>query len=202
MPPTVSATAERMYDALRGYQQGDEDAGWPLLHLCEAAARTLARPAAALRYDDAGSGWRRNLDPTRAPDWMLGWLAQFAGIPSLTGLSVAQQRALIRDAPGMRRGTTAAIIAAPKPYLTGGQRVRLVERTPTAYRFVVITYATETPDPDAAQAALAAQKPVGLIMTYRIDAGWSIDEMETAEPDLDTLETDYTDLDALETHLP
>ena len=91
-PPVVSQAAERIYESLVPYQKDDAET-WLLLHLCEATARTLQKPTDVLRHDETGSGWRRALDPARCPAWLLPWLAQWAGVENVTGLTEEQQRA-------------------------------------------------------------------------------------------------------------
>lgn len=201
--PVVSDAAERLYDRLRPYHDGDDEGGWVLLHKCEAAARILARPNQALRHDDTGSGARRMLDPDRAPAWALPWLAQFAGIPYLPAeLTEAQRRDLIAHAPGMRRGTPAALIAAVQQVLTGTRTVRLVERHEgDAYNVLVITLGSETaglfpgeafpsastlPGPGAnVLAPILSQKPAGLRITHLINPQPVIDEATLAIDDVD-----------------
>lgn len=174
--PVVSAAGERMYVALAAYAGEDEANGWALLHRCEAMARMLAKPNDVLRADETGSGWRRTRDPDRAAAWVLPWLAQHVGIDDLpVGLAEADQRTLIRDAPGMRRGTPGVMIAAAQRHLTGNRTVILVERDGGAYQLSVVTRTDETPDPDAVLAAIISQKPAGIILSYSTATGevWS-----------------------------
>lgn len=210
--PVVSDAAERLYDNLRPYHAGDDEAGWPLLRKCEATARILARPNEALRHDDIGSGARRMLAPYRAPAWALPWLAQFAGIPALPlGLTEAQQRDYIANAPGMRRGRPAAMIAAAQRYLTGNKTVEFLERSdPTnpgadaPYHLTVYTYAAETPDGAQVLAALLEQKPAGIVMHYDVLPGWTIGEMEAAYAGrtIGDLEADFGSVGDLERNVP
>lgn len=170
--PAVSPAAERMYSQLRAFQGGDEDSGWMLLHVCEGFARMLAKCTDALRADDIGSGFRRMHDPDRAAAWALPYLAQKAGIGELpAGLTEQQQRDLIRSAPGLRRGTRAALIGAAQRYLTGNKSVIVSERDGDAYSLTVLTLTAETPDPSATEAAIRSQKPAGLILTYAVVSG-------------------------------
>ena len=60
-----------------------------------------------------------------------------------------------------------------------------------------MTLTSETPDPAAVLAALLAQKPAGIVLTYRQVAGWDYQQM-TAEggtyADQSADYTTYTDL--------
>jgi hypothetical protein len=189
--PVVSDAAERMYAALRPYQDGDGEVnGWALLHLCEAAARTLAKPSDMLRHDDIGSGWRRTLNPARCPAWLLPWLAQWVGTPSsIVGLTEERQRAVIADAPGLRRGTLGALTAAARLHLTGAKTVQIIERAGGPYRIAVSTYTGQTPDPDQTRRDILSQLPAGLVLTYIvsdvpiIDAGTRSIDSTTATID-------------------
>lgn len=187
--PVVSDAAERIYDRLRPYQLGDEAAGWLLLALCEALSRTLVRPNELLRHDDTGTGWRRLLDADRAPAWALPFLAQWVGVAPLPrGLTEQQTRDLIRDAPGLRRGTPAAIVTTARRYLTGHQTVLLRERDGDPYFLTIVTRTAETPDPDALlRAVVAEQKPIGIVLSHVVEEGETWDEVP------DTVEWDDVD---------
>lgn len=204
--PVVSEAAERLYERLRPYQQGDGDEnGWVLLHLCEAAARTIANVTAAIRHDEAGSGWRRAYDPDRAPEFMLEWLEQHVGTTTPVGATEAQRRELIRDAPNWRRGTSGAMIAGGRQYLTGTRLLELFERTDGhAYRIGAASRTSETPDPDRVLAALLEQKPAGLILNYVVTDEWTVAELEAAYAgeELADVEGDYPTVNALEANTP
>lgn len=184
--PTVSDSAERLYETLTAYAADDETNGWVLLHACEAAARMLANTNAVLRHDDIGSGLRRLHDPDRTPTFALAWLAQHAGVPEIgADLTEAQARQLIRDAPGMRRGTPAALRSAAQRYLTGNKTVIMLERNGGAYQLAIVTRTDETPDAGKVLAALLTQKPAGIILTYTAADSQVWDEVTTAWDDVD-----------------
>lgn len=199
----MTVTGDRLYDSVAALHATDGSADTALHALLEAGARTVEKPNDALRYDDTGSGARRMHDPDRCPEWALPWLSQYAGIREIpAGLSTAETRALIRDAPGQRRGTPGAIIAAIKPTLTGTKtvfRLPRYEGDPDVVAY--ITHADETPDPDGTLAAILTQKPWGLLLVYSVVTGWSIGELEAAYTGLTItdLEADFatiTDLEA------
>lgn len=205
--PVVSAPAERIYASVLPYQGGDADGGWLLLVLCEAAARTLGKPTEALRDDDVGSGWRRAYDPDRTPAWMLPWLAKHVGLPEIGPLSDAQVRALVRDAPRMRRGSIGAFTRAPRIFLANPNtdRVEILERDGGAYRVTVATYTSQTPDPAAVLAALLEQKPAGLVLTYVVSPGWIVGVLEAAAddyPNVGGLEAAFPTVTDLEDYIP
>lgn len=117
-------------------------------------------------------GYSLLIDADRVPDEAIMWLAQFVGVKITQGLSAVEQRAQLIGLGNWKRGTVAAIQAAPVPYLTGSQTVIVKERdTGSAYHFQVITYSSETPDTAAATAALIAAKPGGDVMDYVVFSG-------------------------------
>jgi P2-related tail formation protein len=146
-------------------------------------------------------GWSILLDPARCPPYALAWLAQLVGVRfDQTQTTAAAQRAAIQAEQGFNRGTPAALQAAAAKWLAPNQSVVIVERDTDPYHFTVsiqlghlapatyaqisatyATYAAETAArstystpayPQAQiQAALAAQKPGGLIMAVNITSG-------------------------------
>lgn len=204
--PTVSDAAERVYAHLRPYQTKDPE--YVLLRLCELAAIALRKPTDALRHDDRGSGARRMRDPLRCPDWALEHLAQYVGMdpadfPPAT--TPEQLRELIRSMPRTRRGTRSAIVAAVKPFLVGLQRVKVIPRVGgSAFAYAVVTYTADTPPANEPLilAALKAQKPTRLKLTYLVVDGWTLAEFEAAYATLADGETAFATLADLENNDP
>lgn len=141
-----------------------------------------------IRDTPTQEGWSVLLDPDACPPVGLPWLSQFAGSPIPVGTSDADARALIRSGNNRNRGTAAFIVAAVKPYLSGGQHVRIVERTAAdgtadPYRLRVVTYLPETPGGAAGAVAAMVKKvlglvvPGGLVFSYSVDAGPEINQL-------------------------
>lgn len=82
-------------------------------------------------------GWSQALDITRAPTYLLPWLGQFVGARVDPTLRDDLQRYLIENAPGMKRGTPAAIIAVVQPFLAHGYSASIAERDTSPYHFTV-----------------------------------------------------------------
>ena len=116
-------------------------------------------------------GWSILMDATRVPDSAVPWLAQFVGVAVTAGMTVAGQRAQMVGLSTWKRGTVAALEAAPVPFLTGSQTVIVKERDTSPYHFEVETYASETPNQNLVLAALLTQKPGGLVMDYVVYSG-------------------------------
>ena len=68
-------------------------------------------------------------------------------------------REYIMSLPGFNRGRPKTIISAVQATLSGNKFVDLQERTPTAWRYAVVTKPSETPNPAATVAAIQSQKP-------------------------------------------
>jgi len=117
-------------------------------------------------------GYSILLDATRVPDEAIAYLAQFVGVQVTKGMSYADQRTQLVGLANWKRGTVAAIQAAPLPFLTGSQTVIVKERfNNNPYALEVMTYASETTDQNKVLAALISQKPAGLVLTYVVFSG-------------------------------
>jgi len=154
-----------------------------------------------------GDGWTDVLDPTATPTEWLGWVGQFAGVRLRRGLTEAQQRNRVLETAGQRRGTPEAIRGAARQLLTGSRLVKLQERTdadgnPSAYDLRVTTFEAETPDPGAVEAAIAAEKPAGLILHYRLLPGATNDQVAAGFATYDDLTAEFTDYDNLGAYVP
>jgi hypothetical protein len=176
--------AERHYLALAPVANLDSTVGWSLLILCNAIG-TMFQLLDDWERDTAdGPGWSLLLDLDRCPPEALPWLGQFVGARIPSGLSDADQRAWIASTDGWKRGTVAAMQGAARATLTGKQRLFLRERdhdpadTPDyAYYLTAISYANETPNPSATEAALLSQKPAGIVLTYIVQTGQSYEQL-------------------------
>ena len=204
--PTVSVTAERLYEALGPMQEHDDEHGWALLHLCDALTVSAAEVEALSADTDTQVGWQPLLDVTTAPAKVLPYLAMFVGARVTPNLTVDQQRALIRSTPGQRRGTVAAIKDAARLWLSGTQEVTVTERPGgDAYAFEVTVYEAQAIDADQLTAAINAAKPAGMNMTINLIAGRTVAQFEADYPgNVLSVETAYAaqTVDDLEQELP
>jgi hypothetical protein len=181
--PELTPWGERLRERTEPLAPDDPEHGDAHAHLTGALAAALERAAEIYDPEDGPPG-SPLLDVDRCPPWALPWLGQLVGVRLPAGVSDSDARVLIRSVAGWKRGTPAALRAAAGLYLTGTKTVYFRERDPTAtdppYTLEVVTREDETPDPAAVEAALLAQKPAGLVLTYRAVAGWDYQEM-TAE---------------------
>lgn len=156
-----------------------------------ALARMFEEVDTYVRDTDEGPGWSILLDVGRTPNKGLGWLAQFVGVTLDDRLADAEQRQRIRQTDGFRRGSPDAIRGAAQPFLTGNQTVQLYERDGSPYVLTVVTFADETPDPDAVESALRQQKPAGIVLNYQVVDGQIYEQLLENHPTYDDVLADY-----------
>jgi hypothetical protein len=180
--PVVGANTEEAYAALLHRTEGDEATDWITLRFLEGNLLSLQALNDIIRdTDDGRPGWQSIINLDEAPPDGLPYLAQFVGARLITGLDDATQRTRIHDVSGRNRGRPEALAAAAAQYLIGTKRVDIFERdTGDAYKVRVRTFSSETPDSAKVQAALMAEKPAGLILTYQLAGGMTYDELKAA----------------------
>lgn len=154
--PSVSQSAENLYEILKPLAYADERYGWPLLHLCEASVGSLQQVNNYVgSQDDEFPNWSALVDIDRAPDETLPWLGQLVGVvvPRQEILETDSDYAVrireyIRGTPGFKRGSPSAMVVAVQQYLTGTKQVIFRERNGGAYKLTVKTRRDETPPED------------------------------------------------------
>jgi hypothetical protein len=170
--------AEVAYELAPLLAQDDDSNGNVGAHFIAALNGPLEVIAEAVREDeDERDGFAVFLDLDRAPAIALAWLAQFKGVRATPGLAEADSREEVRNAEGLHRGTTAALVQAGQRSLTGTKTVRVLERVGGApYALTVITRTSETPDPAVTLAAFMAAKRIGILLTHVVSDAPIIDE--------------------------
>ena len=129
------------------------------------------------RPDSGEEQWIVLASPKRCPDAWLPVLAQWAGVRRPDTMSKDDLRALIGPrAPGMWRGTRAAMIAAVTRFMPEGtppeQMLYFEERADgDPYKLRVFTYEFVEHDSEAVQNALLHEKPAGLTLEYDVRVG-------------------------------
>lgn len=173
---TEPAVTQTWFDELGVTQPGDAGRGGLFRILLGGLGSAFGRLHDVVRDTTDGVGWSSVLDPDRAPVWALSWLAQFAGVRLVPGLTEAQQRAQITSPAAFERGTRLAMIAAAQTTLTGTMGVRVYERSGGPYNMLVVTRTSDTPDVALTERKVRSQKPIGLLLTYATSDGPLIDE--------------------------
>lgn len=120
-------------------------------------------------------GWENLLDPDTCPAPALPYLAQYVGERLPFGLTEAQQREWIKDAPNQQRGTVSSLVRAAQRKLTGSRLVTVIERDGGPDNVTVITYTAQTPDSNAVVRELVTVFPLDMTLTYVVHPGqtWS-----------------------------
>lgn len=169
--PVLNAVAARIYEELTPIAYGDADNEYALAQFVEAWTRPMILIDQIIRDTDAGPGWSTVLDPQTAPDLFLSWLAQFVGVRSVVGEANMSLRNRIESMDGLRRGGPDSMRAAIQRTLTGTQTVIFNERQGGAWKLGIATFAVETPNSNDTLAAILAQKPAGITLTYITSTG-------------------------------
>lgn len=174
-PRTIKYLPDRVYESLAPLTYNDND---DLRNYVDSIGQMTREIEDLVRDDaDGNPGWSSILDADRCALQFLPWLAQAVGVVLPDGLSEADQRLYIKSTYGWKRGRPEAIKAAPIKHLTGDRKVMLYERTPDAYGYTVITFASQTPDSALVLADLLAAKPAGLNLTYLVHPGQSYQDI-------------------------
>lgn len=170
--PVHTPLGARLRERTQPLAPTDADNGWAHAQLCEAIGRMLEQVAEVFDPEDDVPPVAPILDPDLCPDWALPWLGQWVGVRLPAGTTPDSARSLIKDVAGFRRGTPAALRAAAAFFLTGTKTVYFNERlADDPYRLGVITLTAETPDEALVRAAILAQKPGGIVLSYTAIAG-------------------------------
>lgn len=196
--PTLKSFSQALYDAMLPMQYDEPRQDYALAKFLAAVGEGFQVTDTYGRASGNTPGWANMLNPNLCPVEALGWLAQFVGVTLEVGLTEAQQRARIKAADGWSRGTVAAMRAAVAGHLTGTQSFAFRERYDYAnagvdspYNMEVVTFASETPDPAAALAALLSQKPAGIVLHYVVNAGQDYLTVRTNNATYTALRTKY-----------
>lgn len=173
-PPFTTTVGPDLYAAVEPLTWADESLGWPLALYLDAVGLILDEIAVLVRVDDEGNdGWSAFADPERCPASFLYTLAQWAGVRYPRRMSEADLRALIGPhAPGVWRGTKAAILAGIARYLTPGGSIYFEERADgDPYKLRIFTYGFDTLNELAIRTELLNDIPAGLIVDYQVREG-------------------------------
>jgi hypothetical protein len=198
IPIVLSHTGQRLYDALAPFAYDDENQGYALAFYCHALASTVDEIADITRdQEDDTPGYAGLFDLDTVAERYLPWVAQFIGVQVPDHLSDEAKRIRIRETDGFRRGTPSAIEGALRQHLTGTKTAFLVERHGSAYILTVSAYVSETPDPDAAEAAVRAQVPAGIVLNFSLIVAGTFDEVRDSHTDFDHLVTVFFTFDEI-----
>lgn len=149
--------------------------------------------------ENDGDAWTILLDADRAPEKALPYLAQYVGERLPVGLTVAQQREWIKDAPNSKRGTVRAIFLAAQRKLTGVRVVSWAERNDPASgpnpedHLIVHTYTAETPDPAGTFQDILSVSPADIEVHYDVLDGQSWADLDAGSANWAAVDAAYDD---------
>lgn len=147
-------------------------------------------------------GWSAIFDLNLTPQ--PAWLGQATGTTTPSYLTAEEQRTYLRDRPGWRRGTPAAIRAAIRSvYPTG--RVDIAERDGSPWRLSVRVYEAEAgPEQQRLlELALEEQRPTGVILTLVAAKGATVAHVAGHHgPTVADLAGQFPTIDVLTAHIP
>lgn len=133
----------------------------------------------AVDENDDMLGWSNLLDPDLCPVPALPYLAQYVGEQLPVGLTEAQQREWIKDAPNQRRGTVLGIVRAAQRTLTGTRLVAVNEREGDEDHLGIVTYTDQTPNPEQVRADILSVMPADIVLNYSNLGGQSWSSVKT-----------------------
>ena len=177
--PELGNTGREMLDNTRPVP--DVDGAWA--KFLDALSYLLDPIADVTRPPDGSGRWTVLASPTRVPERWLPVLAQWAGVRRPDVMSDEDLREVIGPtAPGLWRGTRAAMIAAvrrfypvnmaPDYLLYFEERAVITgDETIDAYQLRVFTYDFVPHDWELVRQALLHAKPAGLNLTYDVRRG-------------------------------
>jgi hypothetical protein len=203
--PDMGQVGADLYDAVAPLTWADSQVEYHLAHFCAANGLQLEEVAALVRTDDEGNdGWTAFASPKRCPDDYLYTLAVWAGVRFPRRMSLGDLRALIGpQAPGLWRGTKAAILASVQRYLTSGATIYFEERADgDAYKLRIFTYDGETLDEAAIVHELRNQIPAGLVVDYEVRVGQTYDQLAASMASYDQVTATYPTYDDVTYSLP
>jgi len=137
----------------------------------------------ALDTEDDFEGWTILLDVDRCPREALPYLAQYVGERLPMGLTEAEERQWVRDAPNQIRGTIKSIVDAAQRYLTGGKTVTVIQRDGGADKLTVVSYTDQTPNSAQVLAELNKVVPADISLTYVVNSGQIWSQVIATDPD-------------------
>jgi hypothetical protein len=146
--------------------------------------------------DDDTPQWGILLDPDRAPLKALPYLAQYMGERLEAGLTEAQMREWIKDAPHQKRGTMESIFLAAQRHLTGSRSVYWSERdngtaTDQPDHLSMATLPSETPDAAVTLQDILSVAPADIEVHYSILPGQTWAEVDAGFADWAAADTEY-----------
>ena len=177
LPPTppfaLGNVAQELYTATAPLTYDEAALGFPWAAYVAALGLLIEDEMTLTGGDGDYEPWTALADPQRCPATWLGVLAQWAGLRSRSAYSEADLRSVIGPhAPGLWRGTRAALIDAVQRHLTVGGTLYFEERAGgDPYALNIFSYNYDTADETAIRRELQMTVPAGLLLDYEVRQG-------------------------------
>jgi len=168
--------AAQMYAELEPAAAPDAYHSFALAAVCTAFGEGFRQVEEAVRAKDGFDGQTQTWDVDRTPDFLLPFMGQTVGVAVTPGLEPDAQREQIKEGRTHKRGKPDQMMGDIRETLTGSRRVRLIERTASAWTATVVTDPGQTPSTTATEKAGNLSKPYGIVLTFVLSSLPIIDE--------------------------
>lgn len=165
-PLALDTVADDYYRRLGPLTIPDPDNGFALMALADALTKPLSLVYQLSQATDEHEPWEIALDPDTAPEEILPWLAQPAGVSLQPSDTIEQQRARIKAASGMFAGSDQSIRDEVSLHSTSRDPARVKVLHPAQWQITVVVRTADTPDPAASERAALCQIPAGSLLTF------------------------------------
>jgi hypothetical protein len=177
---------ELLYESMGYLRRLDAENGYQLRSYFEALCAPMQPLWEVLRERNDGTPPYGILyDVDRCPVDLLPFLSTHVGARLTSDMDEEQRRNEIRHPTTWRRGQTDVMKLVMRRTLSGGKRVIVRERTPTAPDIYVRTLKAETPSEAITEAVAAEWKVGGLVLDYAAIDGVTWADIAAAYEDWD-----------------
>lgn len=163
--PPLNQFATDAYAYLEPIADQDEALGYPLAALIGGLGMAFDQVEQVARAQPGRQPYQQVYDITRTPDFMLGWLGQFVGVPWTAYTDAVAKRQQVMAEVNFYRGSIPNLIAAALAQQTAPNRTTVTERVGDAWGIDVAYDPAYTPDVTAYEQAVIAAIPWALALT-------------------------------------
>lgn len=164
LPPLNQMGADA-YAYLEPVADQDQAYGYVLAALVGGLCMAFDQTEQVARAQPGRQPYQQVYDIDECPDFMLGWLGQFVGVPYSAYADAVAKRQQVRAEQGFYRGSIANLLAAAAAQQTAPNRTTVLERNPDAWGIAVAYDPASTPDVTAYDQAVSAAVAWGLALT-------------------------------------
>ena len=174
--PPLNQFATDAYAYLEPIADQDEALGYPLAILIGGLGMAFDQVEQVARAQPGRQPYQQCYDINECPDFMLGWLGQFVGVPWTAYTDAVAKRMQVRAEVNFYRGSPQNLIAAGEATQTAAGHMTVEERIPDAWGIAVAYDPAYTPDVTAFTQAVTAAVAWALALTVNSSSIPTIDE--------------------------